>query len=268
MKTKISKIFGVILVLIIALSSISMNLVKADIQIMEPYKSYCRRDTAYTWFTRISTTDVANGDDVGVWYTLPWSFPYFGEYKTRVWICSNGFLTFDPTPALTDYSNTPEEFKERYMIAPFWDDLRTDVSGGIVSTPGVYVDYVENCIVITWEATRYGEPADSIKFQVVLAPSGIIRVSKNYITGAGGFTPTYGISKGTTIDFLSLSYAPYYATWDFLYDVDDLFYYDRAGAPILDPPTYYCLTSGGYVYNGECHSGPPVSRDYVPDYFE
>ena len=57
-------------------------------------------------------------------------------------------------------------------------------------------------------------------------------------------------------------------TWIFLYDVDDLFYYDRAGIPILYPPTYQCLTSSGFVNYGECHTGPTASRDFVPDYFQ
>ena len=168
---KMPKVFGIILMSIIAFSLMAINPVKADTLTSGSYASYCRQETTYTWFDRISTTDVANGDDVGVWYNLPWSFPYYGEAKYRVYICSNGFLIFDPTGATTDYTNTASEFRSRWMVAPFWDDLRTDVSGGYVSTPGVYVDYVANCIVITWETTRIGAPADSIKFQIVLPPA-------------------------------------------------------------------------------------------------
>jgi hypothetical protein len=157
------------------------------------------------------------------------------------------------------------------MIAPFWDDLRTDVSGGIVSTPGVYVDYVANCLIITWEATRAGASADSIQFQVVLAPNGIVRVSINSATNFANFSPTLGISKATTIDFINMG-ASTQKTWDFLYNMDDLFYYDRGSVIIAGidvyPPTYQCLTSNGYVNYGECHAGPTASRDFVPDFFQ
>ena len=239
------------------------------------YASYCKYPETYTWFTRISTTDVANGDDVGVWYTLPFQFPFFGEYKSRVYICSNGYLIFDPTVAGTNPSNSQWGLRNSWRIAPFWDDLRTDVSGGYAYTPGVYVDYVAvaNCLIITWETTRKGAPSDSIKFQVILARTGDIRISINVATNFNNFSPTLGISKQTLIDFIDITdERSTQKTWTFLYDIDDLFYYDRAGIdapwPFNDPPTYNCLTSSGYVNYGQCHCGPSVSRDYVPDHFQ
>jgi hypothetical protein len=263
MKRKIPKAFCLILVSVIALSFMAINPVKADTLTSGSYASYCRQESTYTWFNRISTTDVANGDDVGVWYNLPWSFPYYGEAKSRVYICSNGFLIFDPTGATTDYTNTASEFRSQWMIAPFWDDLRTDVSGGYVSTPGVYVDYVANCIIITWETTRIGAPADSIKFQIVLAPSGIIRASIASATNFANFSPTSGISKGTTIDFIDMSSSTQ-KTWIFWYDLGDVFAYDRAGTL----PSYKCITPSGWIDYGECHLGPSNARDYVPDWFQ
>lgn len=264
------KIIAVTLSLIIVFSFMALSSI-VNAPVSGSYASYCKQPTTYTWFSRISTTDVANGDNVGVWYTLPWSFPYFGASKSRVYICSNGFLIFDPTQATTDSSNSLGELKSRWMIAPFWDNLRTDVSGGIVSTPGVYVDNMQQygCVVITWEATRYGSSSDSIKFQVVLASDGTIRISINSATNFANFSPTLGISKGTTIDFIDITGEKGTGkTWNFLYDINDLFYYDRAGVPIIHEPTYLCLTSNGYVNYGQCHCGPPVSRDYVPDYFQ
>jgi hypothetical protein len=259
---RITKALGIILLATTLLALITAVPVKAIIY-AGSFASYDKHPAPYTWFTRVSTTDVANGDDVGTWYTLPWSFPYHGESKSRVYICSNGFLIFDPTPATTDYTNSPEELKARSMIAPFWDDLRTDVSGGIVSTPGVYVDYVANCIVITWETTRIGAPADSVKFQVVLAPSGIIRVAINSATNFGNFSPTLGVSKGTNADCIDITgEKSTQKTWDFMYDCG-CFYYERDG--IYYPTQFKCLTSNGFVDEGECHCGPGNSRNFAPD---
>ena len=125
------------LILVFALSFVPMLSVKASE--FTSYKGYCRGEASYQWRNRVSTQSVATGDDVGKW--ISYDFTFFGESKSRVYVCSNGFLIFDPTPATNDWSNTISELKTRCMIAVFWDDLRTNVAGGIVSTPGVYVDY-------------------------------------------------------------------------------------------------------------------------------
>jgi hypothetical protein len=218
--------------------------------VADPYFGYCKKVTSYTWVPRASTSPIAVGDDVGQWYTLPWGFPFYGETKSRVYICSNGFLIFDPTSATNDFSNSLNELKTRWKIAVFWDDLRTDRSGGIVTTPGVYVDVYSTYIVITWEATRYGDSSDSIKFQAVLYKSGNIRISINDATNFADFTPTLGISKGTKADFIHYTGEKgTMKTWFFRYDCG-CFHYDRCRIHVwpcieLYPTQWKCLTSAG-----------------------
>ncbi|MDI6814038.1 MAG: Ig-like domain-containing protein, partial [Desulfitobacteriaceae bacterium] len=166
---------------------------------------YTKTVMPYEWVPRASTTSVATGDDIGTWYTLPWAFPFWGEPKSRVYISSNGFLIFDPTSATDDWVNSLNGLRARWEIAPFWDDLRTDSAGGIVSTPGVYVDGYSNKIVITWEATRYGGRADSIKFQAVLFRNGDIQLSIAEATNLRRFSPTLGISKGDGINYIDIT---------------------------------------------------------------
>jgi len=167
--------------------------------------TYTKVNIQYEWTERVSTTSVASGDDVGSWQNIPFDFPFWRDFKSRVYVCSNGFGIFDPTPATNDYSNTLVELKQRWMIAPFWDNLRTDRAGGIVSNPGVYVDGYADHMVTTWEATRFRAAADSIKFQAILYRNGDVRFNVDNATNLSNFTPTLGISKGDNTNYIDIT---------------------------------------------------------------
>lgn len=171
--------------------------------VLEAY--YRKVNVPYRWENRISTVDVANGDDVGSWQNITFDFPFWREFKSRVYVCSNGFGIFDPTSATNDWTNSLTELRRRCKIAPFWDDLRTDVNGGIVSEAGVYVDSYTDRFVITWETTRYGALGDSIKFQAVLYRNGDIRFTIDNSTNFNNFTPTLGISKGDNVNYIDIT---------------------------------------------------------------
>lgn len=315
---------------------------EATLQVLR--QGYCWREISHTWTTRVSTTPIAVGDDVGTWVSLPWSFMYFREGKSRVYVCSNGFLIFDPTPATNDWSNSLSELKTRCKIAPFWDDLRTNRAGGIVSTPGVYVDYysddpnsnwnpdadvnndgvvddedldilmnaygstpgdpnwdpradingdgivdisdllivaqaygsVCSIVVFTWEATRYGDASDSIKFQAVLFRNGTIRIAINGATNFADFSPTIGISKRDGAGWYNITpKSGTSKTWLLAYDHGCFMWerpgtvgpwpwqYVRKGSCLMIPDGYE--DPEGY---GECGCGPVISRNYAPDYWK
>lgn len=337
------KVFGMFLMFVIAFSLASTTYVTAVIipdgggggggttMVAEPYSGYCKQVISYQWRARESTQSVATGDDRGTW--ISYKFTFFGEVKSRVYVCSNGFLIFDPTAATVDWTNSLKELKARWKIAVFWDDLRTDRSGGIVSTPGVYVDfysddanwnpdadvngdwvvddddleivlnaygstpgdpnwdpradingdgivdildavilshaYGSGCnMVITWEATRFRDSSDSIKFQAVLFQHSFnIRMSLDDATNLADFSPTLGVSKGTKADFIHFTgEKATRKTWFFHYDCG-CFCYDRCG-PWPYPTKHKCLTPSGWVDHGYCYCGPPNSRNFVPDYLK
>ena len=179
-------------------------------------EKYTKIDVRYKWTARVSTVDVANGDDRGSWQNIPFSFPFWREMKNRIYLCSNGFGLFDPTSPTNDYSNSLSELRNRWMIAPFWDDLRTDVAGGIVSKPGVYVDSYSDHFVVTWEVTRYGDWRDSIKFQAILYRNGDVRINIDGATNFNDFSPTLGISKGDNVNYWDItSERKTYKSWLF-----------------------------------------------------
>lgn len=168
-------------------------------------ESYTKVNVQYEWIERVSTTSVASGDDVGSWQNIPFDFPFWRDFKNRVYVCSNGFGIFDPTSATNDPTNSLGELKQRWMIAPFWDNLRTDIAGGIVSNPGIYIDKYSDHMIITWETTRFKASSDSIKFQAILYRNGDLRFNIDNATNFANFTPTLGISKGDNTNYIDIT---------------------------------------------------------------
>ena len=135
--------------------------------------------TAMTW----------NDDDESWLYTLPFAFPFYCSTYDEVYVCSNGFLDF--TNANPDWGNSTSELTSRTMIAPLWDDLKTDGS----AQPGedIYIDESPGSVRIRWQAETWtnGNP---VNVEVILFEDG--RIQFNYGAGNTGLSPTIGISAG------------------------------------------------------------------------
>ena len=143
-----------------------------------------------------------HGDNVNELYLFPagFSFPFYGEEKTSVYVASNGFLQFDSTSDLNDSSNNLDELQERLRIAPLWDDLRTDRTGD-----DIYVDTsLGDRITFIWDGvTDTGETP--VTFAVTLFENGDIRF--DYGAGNTNLTPTVGIANGSVIDSIDTAYS-------------------------------------------------------------
>ncbi|MCX7702706.1 MAG: DUF2341 domain-containing protein [Planctomycetota bacterium] len=165
------------------------------------------------WERRISTTPYSGttGDDVGAWVDFLFTFPYWRDApKTRAYACSNGFLIFDPTPQTNDPTDSLAELIARCMVAPFWDDLRTDTVGSpappeITRNPGLYVDSYADRIMFDWEVTRRGAATRQIKFQAILFRNGDIAINIDGSRNITLFSPTLGISLGNGTSYIDIT---------------------------------------------------------------
>ena len=136
------------------------------------------------------------GDDVGDWYTLPFSFSFYGTSYNKVFLSSNGLMSFESENA--DYYDETG-LSSRLAIAPLWDDLVTDTRVG----DDIYAFQPDaDSIGFRWQAVTYGSDDDS-NFEVILYRDGRIRF--NYSTQNGGLYGTIGISKGDGINY-SIAY--------------------------------------------------------------
>jgi len=171
-----------------------------------PY-TYVKENSSFYWETRESTTDLANGDDVCCNATQTMSFDshYWGASGINsFWVNSNGVTFLRPQPCNTEYDNNLIDFRNRKQ-AGFWDDLRTDVNGGVVSSAGVYFDSFAAKARITHENTRAGDSSDSVKTQLIMFSSGKVIFSVGAASNIGDFTPTVGISRGNGSNYFDVS---------------------------------------------------------------
>ena len=177
-------------------SAIYTNNTSAKVSVIastiESIDSYDKENVSYEFETVATLLSGSQGDDVGVWYDLPWNFSFYGVNKTQIYLCSNGFGVFDV--ATNDYSNSVGELAARKKIAPFWDDLRTDVN----AYDGIYAENKTDPdrVVISWNATRYGASSDVARFQMILFRNGTIQFNWDGFVNLANFSPTCGLGNG------------------------------------------------------------------------
>jgi len=138
-------------------------------------------------------------DDRSWRYSLPFLFPFFGENKTAVWVCSNGFLDFESSDP--EFANWSRTLIERKRIALLWMDLVTNDGDIYIHQP------TTDSVCIRWDAAEYSD-GGSVNVEVVLRRDGTIKF--NY--GDGNVTldrtwpPTVGFSDG---DGVNVYYSEY-----------------------------------------------------------
>ncbi len=105
-----------------------------------PTPETCRSDANYVQTLSASipivpgTTDIGNhGDNVDTQINLPFSYTFYDQTFTTADVSSNGVLQFSGTSTEANNVQIPTNLLHD-AIAAYWDDLRTDGSGGV----GIY----------------------------------------------------------------------------------------------------------------------------------
>jgi hypothetical protein len=147
------------------------------------------------------------GDDtISIEYT-PFMFPYPGGVTNNLWVCSNGFIGFEPFSEADFLPTTGKMLSQGARLMPAWMDFNP---GAIGSGKVHYeIDPTNTFVTITWNNVwQYGSlgfmPS---RFQVVLRSNGEIemRYGLVYCEGAScivGYTPGNGNlgMPGTAVD--------------------------------------------------------------------
>jgi len=114
---------------------------------------YDDESESYRWINVTNPTGIT-GDDSGANISIPLSYPcpilFYGVKYTSVWVCSNGFLSFDCNRNDPNPSSIPNSDKPNTIIAPFWRDLKPNLGGSITYgvAPGLFGGY--NAFVVSW----------------------------------------------------------------------------------------------------------------------
>jgi subtilisin family serine protease len=183
--------------------SISISLPEAD-----PYITSTGSSAALS--TNGTPLNLIGDDKVKLDYSLPFTFPFFGENFTKVNITTNGNLYFSPPPLrsngdVDEIHSSLKKLEQHKMISAMWDDLRTDGSFGddvYVVTPNA------NSIIFRWKGVTFGELLP-VNFEIELRSNGTILM--RYGTGQSApvntrLLPVVGISAGEPDTYVILSH--------------------------------------------------------------
>ncbi len=143
----------------------------------------------------------------GIMVPLGFAFPFYGEIKTEIGICDNGYLTFDRASLRGFFRNgpIPHPGKPNDMLTPFWYDLNSERGGGVY----YYYDSAEERFIVEYTNVPAWDGGTSYTFQVVLYPDGTIIFQYLEMKGEVG-RATVGIENATGEDGLLVAFsAPY-----------------------------------------------------------
>ncbi len=101
-----------------------------------------------------SGTVMLLGDDVSVTVPMPFDFPYYGVITDSITICTNGWISMQPTwETYFRNWNIPSALGPYGLIAPFWDDLiGEELSVGNHAPMRIchYYDSNQNIFIVEW----------------------------------------------------------------------------------------------------------------------
>ena len=163
-------------------------------------------------------------DDSSTLVTLLFDFEFYGTLYPRgstVWINNNGNLNFGPS-GLSTFTASGFPLTGTPMIAPFWADVDTRVTGHAVWNK-VWYKMTNTSLSVVWHGVGYFSRQTDKRntFQVVLSPTLLqddggnvcfCYADMDWTTGgasggAGGFggsPATVGVNRGTANDFVQL----------------------------------------------------------------
>jgi thermitase len=130
-------------------------------------------------------------DDWSWEYDLPFDFPFYGGVYRKIYVSSNGLITFNGPDS--SFSHSLPALSQRLAIAVAWMDWVTYFPFDI------YTVAKSSCVVIRWFAQALGSDVTA-NFEAILDAQGIIKLNYGDCVGSmisiGSVSATVGISNG------------------------------------------------------------------------
>jgi hypothetical protein len=131
---------------------------------------------------------VTIGDDATIGLELDFEFPFFGEVRNRVFLNSDGNLTFQSAENASTARSLQRFLSGPPRIALFFADLDPSQGGT------VRVARLAERLVVTWEAVPEFDKTNESTFQVILESTG--RIIFRYSNSIDADTAVIGITPG------------------------------------------------------------------------
>jgi hypothetical protein len=194
--------------------TVSNNL--AGSQVVYDYEDSQTGGAVYTW-TDISSTgtvliDISEHDNAAqeVMFTQ-FSFPFYGTTHDRMYVSSNGLITFASPSTDSGNDPIPEDRTPNNFIALFWDDL--DQNDSLSGDGGsVFVQEFADKVIVQYQNVMRdsdsGTATQSNTFQAVLHASGLIYVHYKDMGGSTN-SATLGIEDAAGTNGIQVLYNGY-----------------------------------------------------------
>jgi hypothetical protein len=108
---------------------------------------------------------------------LPFNFPFFGETFTRVYVSSNGFVSFGAGSGSAGHRSLPSTTMPAGEIAAFQTSL-DPASGG-----EIYYQHQTDRTLIQFQAVEHSDGSGSVTFQIVLERNGAVNIFYKSMSG-------------------------------------------------------------------------------------
>ena len=163
-----------------------------------PTPGYTLSADPYVW-AAAATPFTLSGDDNTAVLSLPFSFPFYGQSYTQLYVSTNGLITFGSANSAFTPQSIPNPSPPNAFIAPFWRDLYVNAGQITIASSAAQV-------VIAFNGVRDLCCSTSNSFEVILSPDGMILLEYGSIVING--PTTSGIenqdgSNGVTIASVS-----------------------------------------------------------------
>ncbi len=149
-------------------------------------------------------TAVPLGDDEAAEVPIGFTFSFYGEDYTSVFISSNGFLTFGIGSGAFTNGPIPAADGTDNLIAPFWDDLDPGDGNGTI----YYQDMGDGRFIVQYDGVPDFPgpgPGTENTFEVILNQNGAILFQYEDING-DRIGNTVGIENGDATDGLQIAF--------------------------------------------------------------
>ncbi len=149
----------------------------------------------YNWLDAVvGGTIVAQGDDVYEYISLPFTFTFYGNSYSGLYVSSNGYASFGTGSAAYSNGCIPSPGTPNNAIYAFWDDLAP--LGG--SNGNVYAKQIDaSTFVVEWHQVRQYGSSNLETFEIVLKRDNSVTLQYQTMSNAGSATVGVENSDGT-----------------------------------------------------------------------
>ncbi|MCE5198224.1 lectin like domain-containing protein [bacterium] len=151
----------------------------------------------YSWINPSSFSRMSMIDNSAYGVGMPFAFTFFGKAYSRIYVSSNGLITFGTSGVTSPYNaNMPYAYAPNATICPYWDDLNPGAGGS------VYIGLVGTApsrkLVVSWVGVPHrSSTAAKFTFQAILS-EGSNDITFQYLEVAASST-YYGGGRSATI---------------------------------------------------------------------